>query len=406
MATTGSTSSKPYAGKAHEYVPEFSNEATDYKEFTTRVQLYEKKMTLAGRQTETAFNVMAALTGRAWDAVEDLQMADLEAATGTSTLLKRLDTVFKYDAITELPNDFENFFMHTRRSRNQTIQEYTADFERALRKLEAHEVKLPDKVIGWFYLRRAGLKQDQRQMVMTTLSVEKLNLETVRKGLNFVIGQDSTPEVTTGYLSKTNRNKDSIYFEADYDDQQIYDYDAEFDDALDESYFHDDDAAYWEDDYDEETETVCAAEEMTAEFDEVYAAYVEARQRMNQMRLARGFYPVMAVVPGQNTSKGQSKGKKSFKGSKAKGKAPMKQMPKPPGAKARGKAALGSVKCLRCGQAGHYAKNCPQPPGKRKADAPAEADVMMAEDDDSIDPNVQQVNMYEDDGEESEPDDT
>lgn len=50
--------------------------------------------------------------------------------------------------------------------------------------METHEVKLPDKVIGWFYLRRAGLKQDQRQMVMKTLSVEKLNLETVRMGLN------------------------------------------------------------------------------------------------------------------------------------------------------------------------------------------------------------------------------
>lgn len=74
--------------------------------------MYEPKTGLAGWQSETAFNVMAALTGRAWDAVEDLQMSDLEASTGTSTLLKRLDAVFKYDAITELPNDFENFFMH------------------------------------------------------------------------------------------------------------------------------------------------------------------------------------------------------------------------------------------------------------------------------------------------------
>jgi hypothetical protein len=62
---------------------------------------------------------------------------------GTSTLLKRLDTVFKYDAITELPHDFENFFMHTRRSRNQTIQEYTADFEQAFQKLEAHATFRP-----------------------------------------------------------------------------------------------------------------------------------------------------------------------------------------------------------------------------------------------------------------------
>eukprot|EP00435_Cladocopium_sp_Y103_P049166 s1907_g14.t1 len=120
--------------KAHEYVPEFSNKSSDYKEFKKRVQLYEKKMTLAGRSSETAFNVMAALTGRAWDAVEDLQLADLETAEGISMLLKRLDTVLKYDALMELPNDFENFFMHTRRGRNQNIQEYAADFERALSK--------------------------------------------------------------------------------------------------------------------------------------------------------------------------------------------------------------------------------------------------------------------------------
>ena len=80
-------------------------------------------------------------------------------------------------------------------------------------------------------------------------------------------------------------------------------------------------------------------EENAAEYDEVFAAYVEARQRMNQMRLARGYYPVVAMVPGgQNTSKSQGKGKKPAKGSKAKGKVSSKQSPKPPAARARGKA--------------------------------------------------------------------
>ena len=194
MAATSTTNGpRPYAAKAHEYVPEFSNKATDYKEFKKRVLLYEKKMALANRKGETAFNVMAALTGRAWDAVEDMDMAELESDQGTKKLLDRLDSVFKLDAITELPADFETFFMHTHRKRSQTIQEYTADYERQLRRLESHNVVLPDKVIGWFYLRRAGLKQDQRQMVMSTLSVEKISLETVRKVLNFVIGQDNTP---------------------------------------------------------------------------------------------------------------------------------------------------------------------------------------------------------------------
>eukprot|EP00435_Cladocopium_sp_Y103_P051565 s554_g16.t1 len=337
-------------------------------------------------------------------------MAELEAETGTATLLKRLDAVFKFDAITELPNDFESFFMHTRRGRNQTIQEYTADFERALRRLESHNVSLPDKVIGWFYLRRAGLKMDQRQMVMSTLSVEKLNLDTVRKALNFVIGQDSAPvpDSNVTYATKTGRGKqDSIYYEDD--DVQSPDYfnDLDYDEAFDETYYYEDEAAYWGEDDENEMDEAYTAEDAAAEYDEVYAAYVEARQRMNQMRLSRGYYPVVAMVPGgQNTSKG--KGKKLHKGSKSKGKSHTKQAPRPPQAKARGRAALGSVKCLRCGQAGHYAKNCPQSASsKRKADGPADGDAMvnMAEDAE-VDDTVQQINMHEDDGEESEPDDS
>lgn len=35
---------KPFASKAHEYVPEFSNKSQDYKEFRKRVLLYEKKI--------------------------------------------------------------------------------------------------------------------------------------------------------------------------------------------------------------------------------------------------------------------------------------------------------------------------------------------------------------------------
>ncbi|CAL1173005.1 unnamed protein product [Cladocopium goreaui] len=391
MASTTSpstTTSRPYAGKAHEYVPEFSNKASEYKEYKKRVLLYKKKMSLAGRAKETAFNIIAALTGRAWDAREDLQMADLEAETGVATLLKGLDSVFKYDAITELRNDFER-----------------VHFERALRKLESHSVNLPDKVIGWFFLRRAGLKQDQRQMVMSTLSVEKLNMETARKALNFAIEQDSAPEVATAYNAKNARNKESIYYEDDEMQPPDYYNDLGYDNALDEGYYMDDDAAYWDED-DDEADAAYTAEDAAAECDEVFAAYVEARQRMNQMRLSRGYYPVVAMVPGgQNTSKGQQKGKRPIKGSKSKGKTQMKQAPRTPNPRARGKTALGSVTCLRCGQAGHYAKNCPQSSTKRKADGPADSDAMvhMVANDDN---DVQQINMHEDDGEESEPDDT
>lgn len=155
LRTSGSAGSgTPYAGKAHENIPEFSGRANEYKEYRKRLTLYDKKMSLAGRGKETAFNVVSSLKGRAWDACEDLEMATLEGADAMKTVLERLDQVFKYDALTELPADFEAFFVTLSRRRSQSIQEYSADFERALRKLDAHNVQLPDKVIGWWYLRR------------------------------------------------------------------------------------------------------------------------------------------------------------------------------------------------------------------------------------------------------------
>ena len=389
-------------------MPEFNNKASEYKEYKKykkRVLIYQKKMQLANRASETAFNVMAALTGRAWDACEDLPMEQLETEGGTAVLLKRLDAVFKYDAITELPADFEAFFMHMRRGRHQTIQEYTADFEHNLRKLEAHDVKLPDKVIGWYFLRRAGLRQEQRQMVMTTLTVDKMNLDNVRKALNFVIGQDNKPDAVTS--PTRSKASDSVYYEDDdWHYTNDFDEDVFYDEELDEHYVVDgnDEGAYYEDDEEGES-AVYAADDAAAEYDEVFAAYVDARAKMNQMRLSRGFYPVVAMVNHQHHSAKSSKGKKP-KGSKGKGKNQSKQAPRsPPNPRARGKAALGAVKCLRCGTAGHYARNCPQQSSakKRKADGPADtADALMVADSDEIEP----INMYEDDGEESEADDT
>ena len=83
MATGGGStaagSSGSYSGKAHELIPEFSGKAVDYKEYRKRLLLYAKKMELANRQTETAFNVLSSLKGRAWDACEDITMEKLES---------------------------------------------------------------------------------------------------------------------------------------------------------------------------------------------------------------------------------------------------------------------------------------------------------------------------------------
>ena len=86
------------------------------------------------------------------------------------------------------------------------------------------------------------------------------------------------------------------------------------------------------------------------------------------VRTARGLYPVVALVDkggGRGSSpKGSQKGKGKGKGKKGHSKSTgsSSQSPVHPGggvAAQRGRVAIGRQICLRCGQAGHCARNCP-----------------------------------------------
>ena len=84
----------------------------------------------AGREIsgETIFNIVTLLQGRAWDMVEDIGLSDLEATNGYNVVFERLDRGFKYDAMTELPDDFETFFIKLHRRTGQTLQDYQGEF--------------------------------------------------------------------------------------------------------------------------------------------------------------------------------------------------------------------------------------------------------------------------------------
>ena len=58
----------------------------------------------------------------------------------------------------------------------------------------------------------------------------------------------------------------------------------------------DEGAAYYEDD-DGCEENFAAYEDATTEYDEVLASYVEAKQKLAQPRVSRGYFPAVALVP-------------------------------------------------------------------------------------------------------------
>ena len=114
--------------------------------------------------------------------------------------------------------------------------------------------------------------------------------------------------------------------------------------------------------------------ELAEQYDHAYATYLGARQRFQQLKLAQGYLPVVALTDGQpsspmassSTSKGKdrspSKGKSKHR-NKGKGKNVIRYPPNMGGKPAdpRGRAqATTCLTCLRCGQPGHWAAQCPQ----------------------------------------------
>ncbi|CAL1170206.1 unnamed protein product [Cladocopium goreaui] len=100
------------------------------------------------------------------------------------------------------------------------------------------------------------------------------------------------------------------------------------------------------------------------EYDECFASYVDARRRFNELRMSRGFLPVVALDPNASGSNRQpinnkGKGKKGRgKGRGGKNNVKYSKPPmKPHDPKGRAQAAL---RCLRCGSTSHTTAQCTQ----------------------------------------------
>ena len=136
-----------------------------YREWRTRIVLYKRKLELQKKDKEACINLMTSLTGVAWRQIEHLVDKAAEDKDGFDLILRHLDQTFKYDDQVEMLRAFERFFYGTSRREGQTLLNYVAEHREALAELEKHDIRLPDRVAVWVLLRRAGLSQEQRQLI-------------------------------------------------------------------------------------------------------------------------------------------------------------------------------------------------------------------------------------------------
>ena len=295
-------------------VPAFSGVLAEYREYRRRIKLYMGKMRILKREAEGVLNMLGALSGTAWKLMENYDLADAEKPDAAERILKVLDKAFEYDSRVQLPQDFDKFFTHLHRRPGQTLLQYVTDFDECYRKLEEHKITLPGPVQGWHLMRRAGLSKEQRQLIVT--QAPTLERNKVQEAMYLILGQDHRH--VAGHAGQGDRyhRRGRAYFGEDddasaYDPVESYEWDEQQwpeDNNDDSVYYNDDygDEEGWEADegFDQEAgyfggdgpqqQHDPAAEALV--FDEAYAAYLDARKRFSDLKLARGFLPVVALA--------------------------------------------------------------------------------------------------------------
>ena len=339
--------------------------------------------------------MLSVLEGAAWRQCEDLELSELEKEEGIQAILRRLDTQWQYDERVEMPEAFERFFFRLVRKQGQSLLDYCSEFNQALRELKKFKIELPPEVSGWLMLRRAALTREQQLMIQTHIGTT-LTLSAVEPALYLILGQDHkhahVPQ-RRNPLQQQGRWKprqlvhaaldEELEDSASWDQDQTY-----FGEDVTEDWFDDPEEALWQDEDDNIFFDAASIDENslfdTEEFDQVYAAYTDAKQRMQQLRQSRGFYPVVAMVdqrqapfsPSSSFPTSPSPSGKKGKGKKSKSKPSTSSTSgKGPTGKARAKDAMAGMPetrtCLRCGKVGHLAANC-----QSKSSSPAKKRVL------------------------------
>ena len=114
QAATSSTSSSKDGGTGFvdlrdSYVPVFTGQPSNYKEWRQRIHLYHRKMTISKRSNESVLNIVGSFTGVTWRLFQDWSIEELEKDGAFERLIKTLDDNFAYDSRVQLPADFEQY---------------------------------------------------------------------------------------------------------------------------------------------------------------------------------------------------------------------------------------------------------------------------------------------------------
>ncbi|CAK0840096.1 unnamed protein product [Prorocentrum cordatum] len=221
-----------------------------YRNFRRRATVFQRLCARRGASvvSEGAYLLLQSLQGDAWDACDEISFERMGTAEAFEEIFEKLDVLYRYTQEVELPGRCDGFFREFARQPKETLNAYVLRHGKGLTKLREAGLELPDLLAGWHMMTRAAIPQWQVGN-HKALCNNRLTVQVVTESLKTMFGGDSVAH-----------KKD-----------------------LENAY--------------EATE-------------EAYAAYAEARAKMNELAKSRGFYPAVALIDEKRgVQKGKQKGR-------------------------------------------------------------------------------------------------
>ncbi len=103
---------------------------------------------------------------------EEVSIEELNGEDGLGTLIAFLDRHLGTDELEDSLQKFEDFEDY-KRNENETIDQYIGNFEQKYARVKAKNLVLPDPILAFKLLKRAGLSKEERLLVLTGIDYEK-----------------------------------------------------------------------------------------------------------------------------------------------------------------------------------------------------------------------------------------
>ena len=320
----------PQAWKDKDPPPMFSGDVDQFKSFLRDLKIWRHETDVPARKHGA--KILRCLTGAAKAVCDEIDVDQLLTEQGADLIISKLKEYYQPHLETSMPKAFEKAVYGEARKNKESFSEFILRQDAAYRELAEEGVKLSDDVKGYVMFRQGNLSQTQEDQV-TTWTQGSYDRAAVIKAFR--------------RLDKVHKEKGGRHF-ASYEGDSDGEFVEEDGDSEEFVYLGEGDLQQV---YEEE------------EIQEALASYQQVRKAIKDQKVSRGYFGPRSNSSAQSSSGGKGGGKSKISGS-------IKFSGKGGGTKVHIDLLKLRPKCARCGQLGHWARECVnEPDGRGKKSA-------------------------------------